>query len=130
MGAGDLLLAVEDALIAAQNAVVAAEALGLGSCYIGDIMENMEKHAELLHLPQHVFPAAMLCLGYPKEGHTRPMTKRLPIESLVHKDTYQLKLGDDEYNTKLTNRAFEKFNMGFSEEMSRSMEKWIKRWCK
>ena len=39
-GVGDLLLAVSDALIAAQNAVVAAQSLGIGSCYIGDIMEN------------------------------------------------------------------------------------------
>ena len=31
-GAGDLLLAVEDALIAAQNAVTAAESMGIGSC--------------------------------------------------------------------------------------------------
>ena len=37
-GAGDLLLAVSDANIAAQNAVVAAQSLGIGSCYIGDIM--------------------------------------------------------------------------------------------
>ena len=36
---GDLLLAVDDALIAAQNAVTAAQSLGIGSCYIGDIME-------------------------------------------------------------------------------------------
>jgi nitroreductase len=28
------------ACIAAQNAVVAAESLGLGSCYIGDILKN------------------------------------------------------------------------------------------
>jgi nitroreductase len=42
-----LLLAMEDALIAAQNAVVAAESLGIGSCYIGDIMEQYEKHREL-----------------------------------------------------------------------------------
>ena len=41
-GAGDLLLAVDDAVIAAQNAVVAAESYGIGSCYIGDIMENIE----------------------------------------------------------------------------------------
>ena len=38
-GPGDLMLAVEDAAIAAQNAVMAAESMGLGSCYIGDIME-------------------------------------------------------------------------------------------
>ena len=37
-GAGDFLLAVQDAAIAAQNAVTAAESLGIGSCYIGDIM--------------------------------------------------------------------------------------------
>ena len=39
---GDLMLAVCDANIAAQNAVVAAHSLGIGSCYIGDIMENCE----------------------------------------------------------------------------------------
>ena len=38
-GAGDLVMACNDALIAAQNAVVAAESLGIGSCYIGDVME-------------------------------------------------------------------------------------------
>ncbi len=36
--AGDLMLAVTDAAIAAQNAVTAAWSLGIGSCYIGDIM--------------------------------------------------------------------------------------------
>ena len=42
-GAGDLLLAVEDAIIAAQNSVTAAESLGIGSCYIGDVMEHAEE---------------------------------------------------------------------------------------
>ena len=46
-GVGDLMLAVSDANIAAQNAVVAAESLGIGSCYIGDIMENAETHNAL-----------------------------------------------------------------------------------
>lgn len=57
---GDLLLAVSDAYIAAQNAVVAAESLGIGSCYIGDIMENIETQREILGLPRYVFPAVML----------------------------------------------------------------------
>jgi nitroreductase len=56
-GSGDLLLACCDALIAAQNAVVAAESLGIGSCYIGDILENGEEHAELLSLPPHTLPS-------------------------------------------------------------------------
>ena len=61
-GVGDLMLAVTDTVIAAQNAVVAAESLGLGSCYIGDIMENCEEQRRLLCLPDYVFPAAMLVL--------------------------------------------------------------------
>ena len=40
-------MAVEDALIAAQNSVVSAESLGIGSCYIGDVMENAEEMKEL-----------------------------------------------------------------------------------
>ena len=64
-GAGDLLLAVSDTNIAAQNAVCAAESLGIGSCYIGDVMENCEAQRELLGLPRYVFPAAMLVFGYP-----------------------------------------------------------------
>ena len=54
-GAGDLMLAVTDAAIAAQNAVVAAESFGIGSCYIGDIMENCEEQRRLLKLPEYVF---------------------------------------------------------------------------
>ena len=66
-GAGDLLLAVEDALIAAQNAVTAAESLGIGSCYIGDVMEHAEEMRQLLKLPQYVYPACMLVFGYATE---------------------------------------------------------------
>jgi len=62
---GDLFLACCDALIAAQTSVIAAESLGIGSCYIGDIMENYETHKALLNLPQYVFPITMVCYGYP-----------------------------------------------------------------
>ena len=61
---GDLLLAAADAAIAAQNTVVAAESFGLGSCYIGDILENFEDVRSALALPPYAVPAAMLVLGY------------------------------------------------------------------
>ena len=67
LGAGDLLLAIDDALISAQNAVTAAWSLGIGSCYIGDIMENREKQKEILRLPDHTFPAAMVVFKSLKE---------------------------------------------------------------
>ena len=50
---GDFLLAVNDALIAAQSMVTAAESLGIGSCYIGDVMENYEIHREMFSLPEY-----------------------------------------------------------------------------
>ena len=64
---GDLMLAVCDTMIAAQNAVVAAESLGIGSCYIGDVMENCEEQRKLLNLPEYVFPVGMLVFGYPTQ---------------------------------------------------------------
>ena len=82
---GDLMLAVSDANIAAQNAVVAAQSLGVGSCYIGDVMENCEIHRELMHLPEYVFPAAMLVFGYPTQQQIdRPKPPRCPLDSIVH----------------------------------------------
>lgn len=57
------MLAVTDTVIAAQNAVVAAESLGIGSCYIGDIMENCEEHRRLLQLPDYVFPGSYAGIG-------------------------------------------------------------------
>lgn len=47
---GDFMLAAEDA-ISRQTAVTAADAMGLGTCYIGDILENYETHRLLLGLP-------------------------------------------------------------------------------
>ncbi len=51
---GNLFLAIEDAMIAAQNTVIASESLGIGSCYIGNIMENIEYHRDLFNLPEYV----------------------------------------------------------------------------
>ena len=89
-GAGDLLLAVSDAVIAAQNAVVAAESLGIGSCYIGDIMERCQEQRRLLALPPFVFPAAMLVFGRPtRQQQERPKPRRCPLEHIVHPNTYR-----------------------------------------
>lgn len=88
--AGDLMLAVEDSSLAAQNAVTAAWSLGIGSCYIGDIMEHCELHRELFQLPPYVFPAVMLVLGYPT-ARQRERTKpaRCPLDSIVMENTYR-----------------------------------------
>lgn len=88
-GVGDLLLACSDALIAAQNTVVAAQSLGLGSCYIGDVMENCGQVRALLHLDDYTFPACMLVYGYPTKGQTeRRKPKRFAPSDIVQTDCY------------------------------------------
>lgn len=88
---GDMFLAINDALIAAQTAVLAAEDLGLGSCYIGDIMENFEIHKELFNLPKYTLPITMLCIGYPTEQQkNRTMRRRyFSKDMIVHKNSYR-----------------------------------------
>lgn len=86
----DLMLACCDALIAAQNAVIAAESMGIGSCYIGDIMENYEIHREMFELPRWVFPVTMLCFGPSLKSERSPSSvPRFPSEAICFKDKYE-----------------------------------------
>jgi len=86
---GDLLLACCDALIAAQTAVIAAESLGLGSCYIGDIMERYEEHKALFNLPQYTFPICMACFGYPTaQQREREQPGRFDKQTIVSENRY------------------------------------------
>lgn len=86
---GDLMLAANDAIIAAQNGVIAAESLGIGSCYIGDIMENYETHRELLNLPDWAFPITMLCFGYYPEGMKKVHRRRFDRQYIVFNEKYR-----------------------------------------
>ena len=94
---GDLMLACCDALIAAQTVVIAAESCGLGSCYIGGIMENYETHRDVFKLPRYTFPICLLCLGYPTEGQkNRQPTDRFDREFIVFENGYR-RLGGSEF---------------------------------
>ncbi len=138
-GVGDLLLAASDANIAAQTAVIAAESLGIGSCYIGDIMENYEAQRELLQLPEYVFPAAMLVFGYPTQQQIdRVQPMRAPLETIVSENAYPSM--DAAYRQKLFSNQYKerdygewmqafcnrKYNSDFSKEMTRSVGEYIK----
>jgi len=78
--------AVIDAIIAAQNACVAAESLGLGICWLGTITYNADKFIEAFKLPKHTVPVACIAFGYPDEQPE--LTDKLPLEALVHYETY------------------------------------------
>lgn len=78
--------AAVDAMLAAQNVALEAEAHGLGICFLGTAIYSAERIAEILRLPPGVVPVTTLVLGYP-DGDA-PMTDRLPLDGVVHRETY------------------------------------------
>ncbi len=144
-GMGDLFLAIQDAVIAAQNVVMAAESFGIGSCYIGDILENVEVHRELLKLDEYTVPIAMLVLGYPTETQiNRIKPNRFDRKYIVHENRYRRLSGEElramheaqadrpDYNFDQAVQAFgkRKYMSDFSLEMTRSSEIYVKAFMK
>ena len=80
------MTAATDAIIAARNACLEAESNGLGICYLGTVIYNADKIIEILKLPKGVVPVATVTMGYPKQQ--LPLTERLPLEAIVHRETY------------------------------------------
>ena len=75
-----------DAALAMQTMILCAESSGLGVCPISVIRNEVDKVADILALPDLVFPVAGLCLGYPQgEGH---VSLRLPRGVTTHIDRY------------------------------------------
>ncbi len=148
-GEGDLLLAACDTLIAAQTAVIAAESLGIGSCYIGDILEECEIHQQLFNLPPYALPVTLLCFGYPPaETGERRLNPRFDARYILHKNQYHRHSPSElEEMMRPRNAQFtasgarkdglqnigqfnylRKFSAEFSLEMTRSVSKMIARW--
>lgn len=129
----DLILATNDTVIAAHAACVAAESLGIGSCYIGDIIEQWEEHQKLFDLPPFVAPVSMLVFGYPtQQQKDRPQTSRFPQKTIVMENGYH-DLTEEElrefYSDDQARASFKrKYISDFAWEMARSTEEILKNW--
>jgi len=81
-----LLFGIQDASYMAENMVVAAEALGLGSCFLGGAPFRAAQISERYRLPQRVFPLVQLAMGYPAEK--APPRPRFPLPFSLHDGAY------------------------------------------
>lgn len=141
---GDFLLACADAFIAAQNTVVATHSLGIGSCYIGDILENREQHMQLLGLDKYTVPVCMVVYGYPTQSQIdRRKPRRFDARYIVHTDRYARTNEDDmrdAFSTQQNSQDFDfddyirkfhnrKYASGFAQEMNRSAAEYIGVFC-
>tara|TARA_Y100000588_G_scaffold339201_1_gene381714 strand:- start:1254 stop:2120 length:867 start_codon:yes stop_codon:yes gene_type:complete len=77
---------ITDSSLAMQSIILAAETVGLGCCCISQVRKRLSETADLLHLPQGVFPLVGLAIGWPDEK--RDVSQRLPPRVIIHKNEY------------------------------------------
>jgi hypothetical protein len=82
------IAATIDAMLFAEAFCEAAEAKGLGICYLGTTAYNADKIIEALSLPYLVVPVVSVTVGYPQLP-LPPQPDRLPLEAIVHNETYR-----------------------------------------
>jgi len=81
---GKKLYAIQNVAAAVQNLMLAAWSFGIGSCWVGAFDEA--ELSELLNLPEHVVPHAIIALGYPDERPSVPPRRKL--EEVIHKEKW------------------------------------------
>ena len=117
------IIATVDVALYAQNVAVAAESAGLGICYIGAIRNDAARSAELLDLPQQVYPVFGMCIGWPdQDPEVKP---RLPVSVVLKDNVYSIDgeteavaAYDEEMRTYYATRSANIKIQGWSEQMA------------
>jgi nitroreductase len=78
------LYCIQDADAAIENILLAVTSKGLGACWVGAFNETQV--ADILKLPSHIRPIALLPIGYPDESPSR--RSRIPLSKLVHHEKW------------------------------------------
>jgi FMN reductase (NADPH) len=132
----DLMLGIQDSMIAAQNCVIAAESLGLGTCYIGDIMEQAEYHRELFQLPAYTMPVTLIVFGH---YDSKPQLRsRFDPQYMVFKEVYQpvneafingMFFKEEQKQEDFAQKFYSrKIEAAFFKEMTRSLKIYLGQW--
>jgi nitroreductase len=79
-------IGMDDLLCAAQAIESAAWLYGIGSCYVGTILDSIPACSEMYHLPKLVAPVLILSLGYPRGLTAR--RKKLDYDMVVFEGGY------------------------------------------
>jgi len=80
-------VSIQDTVICAQNICTAADSMGLGSVYIGTVIDKPAEIQAMFKLPKGVFPVVLLCIGYPTK-RLKPRNK-LSSDVVVHSEGYR-----------------------------------------
>lgn len=78
--------AMTDTLLFCQTFCNLAEEEGLGCCFLGTTVYQLQSIIDTLQLPELVFPVATITLGWPDENP--PLSDRLPVSTIIHEETF------------------------------------------
>lgn len=109
------LIAYADLMCSAQNVVILAESMGLGSVYIGTILDVIDQARERFSVPKYVLPMMVLSIGYPKSV-PKGITK-LRREVIAHREEYR------EQSDEQITEAFEEKYGSFDDNLKRHLRK-------
>lgn len=84
----DFLFSKEDCALAAENMMLAADALDIGSCYIGQGWEAFadpfgQEILKQWNVPTDRYAVMQLLLGYPREGDPHPTSKPRKADRII-----------------------------------------------
>jgi len=109
----------QDTIICAQNVCTAADSVGLGSVYIGSVLECFSEIQRTLGLPDKVFPVVLVCIGYPR---TKPEPQRkLGVNVVVHSEKYHEL--DDKELLEAFNQKYERIKVKVNDERLKTLKK-------
>jgi len=78
------LYSLQDTAAATQNILLAAQAIGLGTCWVGSFHE--EEVRTVLNVPTGVRPVAIIPVGHPA---VKPRARsRRPLSEIVHREAF------------------------------------------
>lgn len=99
-------IAMEDVMCMAQTVETVSYLYGIGSCYVGSVVNYIPQVSKALGLPDRVFPVVMLSLGYPK---MEPKNRVVKLKrDMIFCDEYYTNYSDEQiaeaYDEKLSGR--------------------------
>jgi nitroreductase len=109
------LIAYADLMCAAQNVVILAQGHGLGSVYIGTILDVIDKARQYFTIPKYVLPMMVLSIGYPKSVPKN--VPKLRQDVIAHREKYNV-LSDDHIK-----RAFEEKYGNFDDNIEKYLHR-------
>lgn len=80
---GEELYCIQDCAAAIENLLLLVEDKGLAACWVGAFNET--KVSQLLNLPSHIRPVAIIPIGYPAEKGIH--TPRKDLDEILHFNT-------------------------------------------